>query len=261
MYGIRIRLGKGVTRALALTIALIAAFSTISAFADDHSPPLDHAPLGHTRLPHVADRLAAHQPVTIIAFGSSSTEGIAATYPSRLLADLTADLPPRQRIIVLNQGKGGDDADDMARRLPAVIAQHPDLIIWQTGSNDPLRNVPLDRFVQETIAGVQAIRAANIDVMLMGPQLCHTLDGKASTGTYRHALRAIGIGMGVPVIRRYDLMQSWLASGALTRAQMLSPDGLHMADGGYAKLADAVAHDILRRTQPQHVAMDTASGQ
>jgi acyl-CoA thioesterase-1 len=266
MHGIRIRLGKGVTRALVLTIALIAAFSTISAFADDPPSPLDHAPPDHTRLRHVADRLAAHQLVTIVAFGSSSTEGIgasspAATYPSRLLADLTADLPPRQRIIVLNQGKGGDDADDMARRLPAVIAQHPDLIIWQTGSNDPLRNVPLDRFVQETIAGVQAIRAANIDVMLMGPQLCHTLDGKASTGTYRHALRAIGIGMGVPVIRRYDLMQSWLASGALTRAQMLSPDGLHMADGGYAKLADAVAHDILRRTQPQHVAMDTASGQ
>ena len=60
----------------------------------------------------------------------------------------------------------------MARRLPAVIAEHPDLIIWQTGSNDPLRDVPLDRFVQETIAGVQAIRAAHIDVMLMGPQLC-----------------------------------------------------------------------------------------
>jgi lysophospholipase L1-like esterase len=266
MHEIRFRLATGVARALVLTVALIAAFSTISAFADDLPPRLDHAPFDHTRLPHVADRLAAHQPVLIVAFGSSSTEGIgasspAATYPSRLLVDLTANLPPRQRVIVLNQGIGGEDADDMARRLPAVIAQHPDLIIWQTGSNDPLRNVPLDRFVQETIAGVQAIRAAHIDVMLMGPQLCHTLDGKATTSAYRHALRAIGIGMGVPMIHRYDLMRSWLASGVLTRAQMLSPDGLHMADGGYAKLADAVALDILHRTQPQHVAMDTALGQ
>ena len=261
MHGNRFRLATGVARALVLTIALIAAFSTISAFADDPPPPLDQ-----TRLPHVAARLAARQAVVIVAFGSSSTEGTgasspAATYPSRLLADLTAELPSRQRVIVINQGIGGDDADDMARRLPAVIAEHPDLIIWQTGSNDPLRNVPLDRFVQETIAGVQAIRAAHIDVMLMGPQLCHTLDGKTSTASYRHALRAIGIGMGVPVIHRYDLMRSWLAAGVLTRAQMLSPDGLHMADGGYAKLADAVARDILRRAEPQHVAMDTASGQ
>jgi lysophospholipase L1-like esterase len=262
MHGNRFRLATGVARALVLAIALISPLFAISAFADDSAAPLDPAPPDHSRLPHVADRLAAHQPLTIVAFGSSSTEGIgasspAATYPSRLLADLTADLPPRQRIIVLNQGIGGEDADDMARRLPAVIAQHPDLIIWQTGSNDPLRNVPLDRFVQETIAGVQAIRAAHIDVMLMGPQLCHALDGKATTSAYRRALRAIGIGMGVPVIHRYDLMQSWLASGVLTRAQMLSPDGLHMADGGYAKLADAVARDILRRAEPQHMAMDT----
>jgi acyl-CoA thioesterase-1 len=253
------RLGKGVARALVLAIVLIAALPTISAFADEPLPLLDHV-----RLSHVAARLAAHQPIVIVAFGSSSTEGRGAsspgaTYPSRLLADLTAELP-RQRVIVINQGIGGDDADDMALRLPTVIAERPDLIIWQTGSNDPLRNVPLDRFVQETIAGIQAIRAAHIDVMLMGPQLCHALDGKTSTAGYRHALRAIGIGMGVPVIHRYDLMQNWLAAGVLTRAQMLSPDGLHMADGGYAKLADAVTTEILHRAETPRMAMDTGSG-
>ena len=76
---------------------------------------------------------------------------------------------------------------------------------------------------------------------------------------YRDALRAIGKGMDVPVIRRYDLMRAWLANGVLTPAQMLAPDGLHMADGGYAKLADAVATDILRRAEPRLVAMDTTT--
>ncbi len=253
----RVRLGKGVARALAGAIAVSASLLTMSAFADDPPPSL-----AQVRLQLVALRLAEHLPLRIVAFGSSSTEGIgasspAATYPSRLLADLTTDLPPRQRVMVLNQGIGGEDADDMARRLPAVIAEHPDLIIWQTGSNDPLRNVPLDRFVQETIAGIQAIRAAHIDVMLMGPQLCHALDGKPSTARYRQALRAIGAGMGVPVIHRYDLMRSWLASGVLTPKQMLSPDGLHMTDGGYAKLADAVAGEILQLAEPPRMAMDT----
>ena len=65
--------------------------------------------------------------------------------------------------------------------------------------------------------------------------------------------------MDVPVIRRYDLMRAWLANGVLTPAQMLAPDGLHMADGGYAKLADAVATDILHRAEPRLVAMDTAT--
>jgi acyl-CoA thioesterase I len=216
---------------------------------------------GDRHLTHVIERLAAGLPVRIIAFGSSSTEGFgasspAASYPSRLQAALTAAWSPRHQVVVLNRGIGGNDADDMEQRLPAVIAEHPDLIIWQTGSNDPLRDLPLDRFVQETMAGVQEIRAAHIDLMLMEPQLCRALDGKPASVRYRDALRAIGDGMDVPVIRRYDMMRYWLADGVLTPAQMLAPDGLHMADGGYAKLAEAISADILRRTVPPRVAMD-----
>jgi lysophospholipase L1-like esterase len=251
MYLSKLRLLKGAARTLVIAIALVA-----PAFANDSPPATDHA-----RLKHVAIRLGAHLPLRIIAFGSSSTEGVGAssptaTYPSRLLVDLTTALRPSQHVIVLNRGIGGEDADDMARRLPTVIAQQPDLIIWQTGSNDPLRDVPIDRFVQETIAGVQVIRAAHIDVMLLEPQLCRTLDGKPGVARYRQALRAIGAGMDVPVIRRHDMMRRWLADGVLTSAQMLSPDGLHMADGGYAKLAEAVAADILHRAEPSLVAMD-----
>ena len=169
---------------------------------------------------------------------------------------VTTAWAPKQQVVVLNRGIGGEDADDMARRLPMVIAEHPDLIIWQTGSNDPLRDLPLDRFVQETIAGVQEIRAAHIDLMLMEPQLCRALDGKPVSVSYRDALRGIGAGMDVPVIRRYDLMRRWLDDGVLTATQMLAPDGLHMADGGYAKLADTVAADIMRRTEPPRIALD-----
>jgi lysophospholipase L1-like esterase len=212
------------------------------------------------RLEHVAIRLATRQPLRIIAFGSSSTEGAgassaAASYPSRLLVDLTAAVPPPQQITVLNRGIGGEDADDMIRRLPKIIAEHPDLIIWQTGTNDPLRALPLDRFQQETIAGIKAIQAAHIDLMLMEPQLCRELDGKPYSYRYRDALRGIAEDMNVPLIRRYDMMRTWLTDGVLTPAQMLAPDGLHMTDGGYAKLAEAVAADILHRAATPVVAL------
>ena len=257
MHFSRLRLVNGAVCALALTAALMAPPSIVPAFADDQPRAIDHA-----HLTRVAMRLAAHQPVRIIAFGSSSTEGVGASslagsYPSRLLVDLTAILPQHQQISVLNRGIGGEDADDMVRRLPTIINEHPDLIIWQTGTNDPLRKLPLDRFVQETIAGIQAIRAAHIDLMLMEPQLCRELDGKPASYRYRDALRAIGVGMDVPLIRRYDMMRDWLADGVLTPKQMLAPDGLHMADGGYAKLAEAVAADILHLAAPPRIAMDT----
>jgi lysophospholipase L1-like esterase len=229
----------------------------VSAHVRAEPPSSDQLPLKH-----VARLLAAHAPVRIAAFGSSSTQGVGAriptaAYPSQLQIVLTTALGAREPVVVLNRGIGGEDADDMARRLPRVIAEHPDLIIWQTGSNDPLRNVPLDRFVQETMTGVQEIRAAHIDLMLMEPQLCHALDGKPTSVLYRDAVRAIGAGMDVLVIRRYDMMRRWLTSGVLTAKQMLAPDGLHMADGGYAKLADAIAADIVHRAAPPRIAMDT----
>jgi acyl-CoA thioesterase I len=238
---------------------LVAASLFSPAFAGSARTMSDSA-----RLLHVIERMAAHQLVRIIAFGSSSTEGVgasspSATYPSRLQVVLTAAWASRLPVVVLNRGVGGEDADDMARRLPTVIAEHPDLIIWQTGSNDPLRGVPLARFEQETTAGIDEIRAAHIDVMLLEPQLCRELENKPVSVEYRDALRAIGEAMDVTVIRRYDLMRQWVADGVLTPEQMLSPDGLHMADGGYAKLADAIADDIRQATEPRRVAMDALS--
>ncbi|MBV8573790.1 MAG: SGNH/GDSL hydrolase family protein [Acetobacteraceae bacterium] len=231
---------------LGLTLILVVPGNANSPMAD----PLS--------LPHLAQRIAHHEQLRIVAFGSSSTEGVGATspaasYPSQLQAQLTRLLQGRDKVIVLNRGIGGQDADDMAVRISQVIAEHPDLIIWQTGSNDSLRGVPLERFVQETTDGIKQIRAANIDVMLVGPQLCLKLDGEHSSGLYRKALRAIGKDMQVPVIHRHEMMRHWLTEHVLTPEQMLAPDGLHMTDGGYAKLAEAIAQEILHRTESLRV--------
>src|SRR5579871_5623313 len=90
-----------------------------------------------------ADSIVHNGALTIIALGSSSTEGVGAsspahTYPALLQKQLRAALP-KVAVKVVNRGIGGQDVDDMMRRLPAIIGERPDLIIWQTGSNDPLR--------------------------------------------------------------------------------------------------------------------------
>ncbi len=207
------------------------------------------APPSPDPLPHVAQAIAHGQALRVIAFGSSSTEGVgaaspAASYPSRLQVELNARLGG-SGATVINRGIGGEDVDDMMRRLPGIIAEHPDLVIWQTGTNDPLRGVDPQHFTDLTRQGIAAMQAAGIDVMLMGPQLCRRLAETADAQRFRDAVRVIGDEMHVPVIRRYTMMQEWLARHMLTETQMLSPDGLHMADAGYALLAKAVAHSIL----------------
>src|SRR5215472_6387478 len=64
-------------------------------------------------LPRLALRLAKHQPVTIVAIGSSSTSGAgasspAASYPSRLALELRARFPG-DSITVINRGVNGEE--------------------------------------------------------------------------------------------------------------------------------------------------------
>ena len=88
--------------------------------------------------------------LTIVAIGSSSTQGVgasspAASYPSRLEAELRKRFP-QVDIRVINRGKGGEDApEELARLERDVIAEHPDLVIWQLGTNAVLRRDDLGR--------------------------------------------------------------------------------------------------------------------
>lgn len=205
-------------------------------------------------VPQLAPKASANERplLRIIAFGSSSTQGVGASspagaYPAQLQAILARSMPKGRSVEVLNRGIGGQDVDDMMLRLQAdVIAPKPDVVIWQTGSNDPLRHVPLDRFETETLAGVKAMRNAGAEVILMEPQWCPMLDKTANAEQFRTAIRRIGQQLKVAVINRSDLMHKWIAEGRMTKGQMLAPDGLHMTDTGYAQLARDIAPEVLR---------------
>ncbi|MCJ2070430.1 GDSL-type esterase/lipase family protein [Methylobacterium sp. J-030] len=201
-------------------------------------------------LPHVARQIAIGAPLKIVAFGSSSTEGIGASspanaYPARLQADLRKTLRGID-VAVINRGIGGEHVDDMLARLDRdVIKAEPQLVIWQTGSNDPLRGVPVAHFREVTLAAIRRIREAGIDVVLMEPQWCPKLESTPGASRFLDAVRGIGEELDVPVIRRADLMHGWVQQGRLTTKQLFASDGLHMADGGYALLAEAAARSIL----------------
>jgi len=147
---------------------------------------------------------------------------------------------------VLNRGKGGDDSEAMARRLERdVLADKPDLVIWQTGSNDPMSGVSVERFTELTRAGILAMRATGADVVLMDQQWCKKLSTTDGAEAYGAALHAIATELNVPVIRRNALMRAWAAQGLLTPTQMIGPDGLHMTDAGYDRLARAATAQLL----------------
>ncbi|TXN63349.1 SGNH/GDSL hydrolase family protein [Methylobacterium sp. WL6] len=246
---------RGLIRGVALLTGLFVLPSAVLAYADLLPAPFDFGlgdAVAEIDLPHVARQIAIGAPLRIVAFGSSSTEGIGAStpanaYPARLQADLRAALPSvAASITVLNRGIGGEHVDDMLRRLERdVIAAEPQLVIWQTGSNDPLRGVTIEHFREATVSAVRRMQEAGIDVVLMEPQWCPKLDATPGSDRFRDAVREIGDALDVPVIRRADLMRGWIRDGKLTHSQLFSADGLHMADRGYAMLAKAAAAAII----------------
>lgn len=186
----------------------------------------------------------------IVALGSSSTQGTGATsqamsYPAQLERLFGDAFHGRPAVAVLNRGIAGEDIDDMEKRLDTdVLSRHPDLVIWQAGSNDPLRGVPVDRFKAELRHGIAAIRATGAEVVLMEPQWSPVIEKADAKSRFVEAVRDVGAEENVGVVRRFALMQRWLDEGLLTPHELVGPDNLHMTDRSYGLLAKAVLDRI-----------------
>jgi lysophospholipase L1-like esterase len=203
-------------------------------------------------LPRVRARLTAGEPLRIVALGSSSTEGAGAVnpynnYPNQLRTALQR-MFPRSRIAVLNRGVGGEDTPAMLARFQRdVLAERPDLLIWQAGTNMALRDGDPAQLVDELEQGIRLARAAGIDVMLMDSQRAPRYDAKPYGREFLRRVNAVAELNRVPLIQRNAIMTHWLDTGQFTMDTMIHPDGLHMVDASYICLGRAVARMIARQ--------------
>jgi lysophospholipase L1-like esterase len=207
-------------------------------------------PLGS--LPHVASKLASGQPVVIIAFGSSSTNGFGSTspeftYPNRLAAQLRRQYPTAD-ITVITRGKGGDDAPEMMKRLQAeVIDMHPDLVIWQVGTNAVLRNLDPSETAKLVEYGVARIQAAASDVVLVDPQYSPRITERGESASQMvKLLRSVAALRHVGIFPRFEVMRDWHEKQAIPIDDFVIADGLHMNDWGYACFAQLLGDDIIK---------------
>ncbi|WP_076864356.1 SGNH/GDSL hydrolase family protein [Bradyrhizobium mercantei] len=203
-------------------------------------------------LPHVAAKLAAGKPVIIIAFGSSSTQGYGSsapefTYPNRLAAQLRRQYPSAD-ITVLNRGKGGEDAPEMMKRLQTeVIDMHPDMVIWQVGTNAVLRNLDPVETAKQVEDGVARIQADGADLVLVDPQYSpRVTERPESARGMVKLLGRIAALRHVGIFPRFEVMRDWHEKQAIPISDFVTADGLHMNDWGYACFAQLLGDDIIR---------------
>ena len=239
--------------AAALAIALAAGSP---AFADDTTTPLPPncaAPTALSAIDAALDRTSSRilsgQSLTIVAMGSSSTLGVGATtpassYPSRLEQEL------RRRFLgveirVVNHGVGGQDVPEELTRLGRdVLAEHPDLVVWQVGTNAVLRRDDLSADEQLISRGVASMKESGFDIVLMDLQFAPRVVARPASAEMERLIAEVARRTQVGLFRRFEIMKEWDRTQQLAPAATVGPDGLHMTDAGYACLANQLAEAL-----------------
>jgi acyl-CoA thioesterase-1 len=171
------------------------------------------APLRHTRA-----AFKAGKPIRIVALGTSSTAGTGAAtradaYPAKLQSELSR-LLPGAKIVVINQGIGGQSTRQMVDRIEDdVVALEPTLVVWQTGTVDTVNNIDVEEFGHSLSQGIDILRKEDIDVVLMNMQYSRRMELLLNYEPYDDMMGAVAAQSDVAVFDRLGIMKYWAYSG------------------------------------------------
>jgi lysophospholipase L1-like esterase len=197
------------------------------------------------------------QPVVYVALGDSTVEGEGATsrgasYVSRLHERLRQIYP---RASVVNVGIGGaTSADVVAGQVRRAVAAVPHLVTLSVGPNDITTRVPVARFEQnlDKILTILERETSAVVVVNLLPDIAVTPRFRASelreavgrqTVLFNEALRRQARAHGAEVIDLYAPSQKEVPE----RPELLSGDGYHPSDAGYARWAELMWEGVRAR--------------
>lgn len=182
-----------------------------------------------------------------------------------------------KNITVLNKGIGGNNSQDLLRRLERdVLAESPDLVILMTGSNDMINSrkfISYATFRENYQSLISRMKAQGIEVVVMSPPPVDTgyvfqrhnralfqQEPNDKLDSLNHLIEELAKANGVHYL---NLHQAFRERGTPNRsaqsllvnqANMGIPDGLHPTREGYQLIAGEVyrylkAHKLLKRKQ------------
>src|SRR5262249_6369801 len=156
--------------------------------------------------------------LTVVVLGSASSslpgvDGAAKAYPARLEESLKRRLNG-VAVRVVAHTKARDTAAEMAKTLQQVLVDDkPDLVVWQTGTVAAMLGVDPDDFQHALDQGVETLRGAKADAILMNMQYSPRTDSMIALGSYVDAMRFVALQREVPLFDRLAVMKNWNEMG------------------------------------------------
>jgi len=206
------------------------------------------------QLPHLAARLKAHQPATIVAIGGASTIGQAAgspdlSFPHQLEQILSNDYQ-KGAITVVNKGVPRQSARQNLERFPTdVFAEDPVMVIWETGINDAVRGTDIDDFAETLQNGVDQLKNRATDIVMVDMQFSKSATALINFEAYLKALHRVGDLAEVYVLPRYAMMRYWSEQKVFNFDEVAPEDRAKLAARVYNCIAYKLAQ-VIRRAVP-----------
>ena len=196
-------------------------------------------------------------PLLYVALGDSTAEGIGATSPSTTyVAQIhrrLRSLYPGTRVVNLAKG-GATSADVVADQLERAVKLDPQLVTISIGPNDITTRVPVaeyernvDAIFARLAAETRAVVVANLlpDLAVTPRFRAHEAKPTVArlTVEFNEALARQGRRHGVELVDLYGPSQAEVPA----RPELISRDGYHPSDAGYARWAELVWAGVERR--------------
>lgn len=178
------------------------------------------------------------EPLTIVAIGSSSTEGVGATtvertYPGQMQRMLSSQWP-RSTVRVVNVGIGGNTAEHMVARFARdVYAHNPDVVIFQAGTIEAITRSPINHFMRVFRDGIAQLRARGYDVVIMDSQYYPGEGETPSYAAYQDSMAVVAAQGSLPLVRRYEMMRHYVDTRRYTLRELLWSDVFHPSEITY----------------------------
>jgi hypothetical protein len=178
-----------------------------------------HFLFGGNELKKVEAAVNSKHQLTIVVVGTGSSmlagpDGPSSAYPARLQKALVARLPG-VAVKVVPLVRTRQSTEDMAHKMTKIVAdEHPDLVIWQTGTTDAIRRIDPDVFRDALSQGLEDLNKGGADAILMNMQYSPRTESMIALGPFLETLRVVAQQHEVPVFDRFNIMRHWSETGA-----------------------------------------------
>jgi len=130
-----------------------------------------------------------------------------------------------------------------------VIAEKPDLVLWQVASNAIMRDRSLSTQQALLRDGIARLKETGADTVLVDPQYTTAVLEHAVAAPMVDLIAAEARRQQIGNFRRFELMRDWREHGIPFAAFSIA-DGLHMNDWGYDCFARNLAAAIVDSAMP-----------